>query len=95
MFVISPCDKSCEWEGYAHLLVQSNHGGSVLEFLGVVLGSSAASLAVGDDLDSTLVAGRGEVHLEDLSTDVAGKLQEREGWARLDDDGLKTILKHV
>lgn len=80
--------------GCANLLVESNHGVSVLELLDVILSFGATSLTISDHLDSGLVAGRGEVHLEDLGTDVARKLQEWEGWAGFDDNGLKTILKH-
>jgi hypothetical protein len=81
--------------GYANLLVESSQGGSVFELLKILLGSSAAALALGDDLNSTLVDSGGQVHLQNLGADRTGKLQEGEGSARLDDDGLKTIVKHV
>jgi hypothetical protein len=78
----------------ADLLFESSHSSSVLELLQVVLSSGTAVLAVGDDLDSAL-GGRGQVHLQDLVADGTGKLQERKRCTRLDDNGLKTIVKHV
>ena len=79
----------------AHLLVESSHSSSVLELLQVVLSSGTVVLAVGDNLDSTLVGGRGQVHLQDLGADRTRQLQERERCTRLDDNGLETMVKHV
>jgi hypothetical protein len=81
--------------GYANLLVESSQGGSVFELLEILLGSSAAALALGDNLNSTLVDSGGQVHLQNLGADRTRKLQERERCTRLDDNGLKTIVKHV
>jgi hypothetical protein len=66
----------------------------VLELLQVVLSSGTAALVVGDDLDSAL-GGRSQVHPQDLVADGTGKLQERKRCTRHDDNGLKTIAKHV
>lgn len=63
----------------------TRHSSSVLELLEILLGSGTATLALGDDLDSTLVGSGGQVYLRDLGADVPRKLQGREGCARLDE----------
>lgn len=88
------CGKQGLWTEYAHLLVEGSDGGSVLELLDVILGLGSATLALSSDLDLALVGSRGQDHLEDLGTDDARELQEWEGWARFDDNGLETVLKH-
>lgn len=67
----------------------------MLEFLEILLGSSTATLTLGNDLDSALFGGRGQVHLQDLGADRTRKLQERERCTGLDDNGLKAVLEHV
>jgi hypothetical protein len=80
---------------YADLLVQDSDGSSVLEFLEVILGLDVATLGLGLELNSTLVGGRGQVELQNSGAQVGRQLHEREWSARLEDKGLKTILKHV
>jgi hypothetical protein len=79
----------------ANLFVESRQGSSVLEFLEILLGSSTATLTLGNDLDSTLVDSGCQVHLHDLGADGTRKLQEEKGSAGLDDNGLETIVEHV
>ena len=80
---------------YAHLLVESSHCSSVLGLLHVVLGLDKSTLALGNELNPTLVGCGGEVELQNASAEVSRQLQERERSAGLDDDGLQAILEHV
>jgi hypothetical protein len=57
----------------------------------VVLGSHAATLALSDRLNSTLVGSTNQVESEDSGAQVDRKCQEREWSTRLDDDSLKTV----
>jgi hypothetical protein len=76
----------------ADLLVESSHGGSVLELLEVVLGSDTFTLVLSDELNSTLVGSRSQVESEDSGAEVGRKFQERERRARLDDDSLEAVV---
>jgi hypothetical protein len=67
----------------------------VLGLLHVILGLDKATLALGDELKSTLVGCWGEVELQNTSAEVGRKLQEWEGCARLDDNGLQAVVKHI
>lgn len=93
MRTVSICAEQELYVAYANLFAESSHGSSVLELLEMLLGSSATALTLSDDLDLTLIGSGGQVHLQDLGADR--KLQEGEESTGLDDNGLKTIAKHV
>lgn len=66
----------------------------VLELLGILLGLDIATLGIGGELDSTL-GSWGQIECQDLLANVGRQLQERKGSARLENNSLKTVLKHV
>jgi hypothetical protein len=67
----------------------------VLALLHVVLGFDKATLAFSNELNSALVGRGSEVELQDASAEMGRQLQKRERSARLDNDSLQAVVKHV
>lgn len=88
---------------HADLLVQVSDGSSVLgvsaellvlELLRILLGLDVAILGIGGELYSALGSG-GQVECQNSVANMGRQLHERKGSARLENNSLKTILKHV